>query len=83
MFTHRARASWSRDNAVGAIGKFFEMGGHGAYVWSAYAIAIVVIGTLIVTSRRALKVREAEVAALEAARPPRRSRRRSGAEHDA
>jgi heme exporter protein CcmD len=68
---------------VSSIAKFFEMGGHGVYVWSAYAIAFVVIGTLIVTSRRALKAREAEVAALEAARPPRRARRRSGAEDDA
>ena len=68
---------------MGTIGDFFAMGGHGGFVWSAYAIAIVVIGTLIVTSRRALKAREAEVAALEAARPSRRARRRAGAEDDA
>ena len=68
---------------MGSIAKFFEMGGHGVYVWSAYAIAIVVIGTQIVTSLRALKAREAEVGALEAARPPRRARRRSGADDDA
>ncbi len=68
---------------MGSIGEFFAMGGHGAFVWSAYAIAVAVIGTLIVTSRRALKARQAEVAALEAARPPRRARRRSGAEDDA
>ena len=52
---------------MGSIGVFFAMGGHGVYVWSSYAIAVVVIGTLIVASRRALKAREAEVAALEAA----------------
>ena len=57
---------------MGSIGKFFAMGGHGVYVWSSYAIAVVVISALIVASRRALKAREAEVAALEAARPPRR-----------
>ena len=68
---------------MGTIGEFFAMGGHGSFVWSAYAIAVVVIGTLIVTSRRALKAREAEVAALEAARPSRRARRRAGAEDDA
>ncbi len=68
---------------MGSIGEFLAMGGHGAYVWSAYAIAVVVIGALIVASGRALKAREAEVAALEAARPSRRARRRSGAEDDA
>ncbi len=61
---------------MGSIGTFIAMGGHGGYVWSAYGIAVVVIGVLIVTSRRALKAREAEVAALEAARPPRRARKR-------
>ncbi len=63
---------------MGSIGDIFAMGGHGVYVWSAYVIAVVVIGTLIVASRRALKAREAEVAALEAARPPRRTRRSGG-----
>ena len=58
---------------MGSIGTFIAMGGHGGYVWSAYGIAVVVIGVLIVTSRRALKAREAEVAALEAARPPQSS----------
>ena len=68
---------------MSSVGEFFEMGGHGVFVWSAYAIAIAVIGTLIITSWRALKARETEVAALEAARPPRRARRQAGAENDA
>ncbi len=68
---------------MGSIGVFFAMGGHGVYVWSSYAIAVVVIGTLIVASRRALKAREAEVAALEAARPSRRTRRHAGGGDDA
>ncbi len=68
---------------MGSIGEYLLMGGHGGFVWSAYGIAAVVIGALIVTSRRALKAREAEVAALEAARPARRARRRAGADHDA
>ncbi len=68
---------------MGSIGVFFAMGGHGVYVWSSYAIAVVVIGTLIVASRRALKAREAEVAALEAARPSRRTRRHAGGDDDA
>ena len=68
---------------MGSIGEFLAMGGHGGYVWSAYGIAVVVIGALVVASRRALKAREAEVAALETARPPRRARRRAGAGDDA
>ena len=63
---------------MASIGEFLAMGGHGGYVWSAYGIAVAVIGGLIVTSRRALKAREAEVAVLEAARPARRARRRGG-----
>ncbi len=62
---------------MGGIGEFLAMGGHGVYVWSAYGIAVVVIGGLIATSRRALAAREAEVAALEAHRPARRARRRA------
>ncbi len=68
---------------MGGIGEFLAMGGHGAYVWSAYGIAVVVIGGLIVASRRSLAAREAEVAALEAHRPSRRARRRAGAGDDA
>ncbi len=68
---------------MGSIGEFFAMGGHGGYVWSSYAIAVVVIAALIVASRRALKAREAEVAALEAARPSRRTRRHAGEGDDA
>jgi len=68
---------------MNSIGEFFDMGGHGIYVWSAYAVAVAVIGTLILTGWRALKARETEVAALEAARPARRTRRRAGAEDDA
>ncbi len=70
---------------MGSIGEFLaiSMTAGGGYVWSAYAIAMVVIGGLVVASRRALKAREAEVAALEAARPSRRARRRAGAGDDA
>jgi heme exporter protein D len=67
---------------MGPIGEFFAMGGYGGFVWSAYAIAVVVIGGLVVVSRRTLKARESEVAALEAARPPRRARHRTGADDD-
>ncbi len=67
------------DSTIGSIGEFFAMGGYGAFVWSAYTIAVVVIGALILASRRALKACEAEVSALEATRP---RRRRAGAEND-
>ena len=70
------------NNTMGSIGEFFAMGGYGTYVWSAYAIAIVVIGALILVSRRTLKACEAEASALEAAKPPRRIRRRAEAEND-
>ncbi len=63
---------------MASFADFVAMGGHGGYVWSAYAIAVAVIGGLILASRRALKACEAEVAALEAARPSRRARRRAG-----
>jgi heme exporter protein D len=68
---------------MSSIGQFFAMGGYGAFVWSAYGIAAIVIGSLIVTSWRALKARESEAAVLEAARPSRRERRRSGEANDA
>ena len=32
-----ASVAWSRDSTMSSIGEFFEMGGHGAFVWSAYA----------------------------------------------
>ena len=62
---------------MGSLSEFFAMGGHGGFIWSAYAIAVVVIGGLVISSLRAVKAREAEVAALEASRPPRRARRRT------
>ncbi len=68
---------------MGSIGEFLAMGGHGGYIWSAYGIAVVVIGGLVITSLRAVKAREAEAAALEAARPSRRARRRTGSGDDA
>ncbi len=68
---------------MASFADFVAMGGHGGYVWSAYAIAVAVIGGLILASRHALKAREAEVAALEAARPSRRTRRHAGGGDDA
>ena len=39
---------------MGAIGEFLAMGGHGGYIWSAYGIAVVVIGGLVIASLRAV-----------------------------
>jgi len=48
------------------------MGGYAGYVWSAWGLAALVIGGLTWSSLRALRVREAEIASLEAAAPHRR-----------
>jgi heme exporter protein CcmD len=50
------------------------MGGYAGFVWSAYAVVAVVLAGLVVASRRALRARQQEVAALEAASPRRRGR---------
>lgn len=51
--------------------QFLAMGRYGAYVWPAYAIVASVLIGLAWLSLRNLRTREAEVAVLEAARPPR------------
>ena len=47
---------------------FFEMGGYGAYVWPAFGAAAALMIALLVASLRAMRAREAELRALEAAR---------------
>jgi heme exporter protein D len=56
------------------ISEFVAMGGHAGFIWPAWAIAVVVLAGLIIQSLQTLRAREAELAALEAARPPRRRR---------
>ena len=51
-----------------------DMGGYGVYIWSAWGIAVILLGTLIVASVRTMKARERELADMEAASPRRRSR---------
>jgi heme exporter protein D len=58
---------------------YLAMGGHGAFIWSAYAVAAVVLIGLLLVSWRAARVREAELATLQAA-PGMRRRRGGGAE---
>lgn len=58
---------------------FFDMGGYGGFIWPAWGIAALVLTGLIVASVRAMRTRERELAALEAA-APRRRRRKSAPE---
>ncbi|NNG03738.1 MAG: heme exporter protein CcmD [Inquilinus sp.] len=50
---------------------FLAMGGYAVYVWSAYAIAALVLVVLLAMSLGALKRREAALRLLEAAREAR------------
>ncbi len=53
-----------------AIAEFFAMGGHGAFVWSAFAVAAVVMVALLVASLRQARANQA---ALDRLRPARRA----------
>lgn len=50
---------------------FLAMGGYAAYVWSAFAIAAVLMGGLFLQSRRAARQRDAELAELRSRIRPR------------
>lgn len=56
---------------------FFDMGGYGGFVWPAYGLTALVLIAVLVASLRALRQREAALAALEhdTPRAPRRERR--------
>ena len=58
------------------MAKFLEMGGYAVYVWPAFAVAALVMISLLVASLRTLRAREAE---LEAADDGRGRRRRGAA----
>ena len=51
------------------IGRFFAMGGYGAFIWPAYGIAALAIGLLVWLSLRAHARAKAELARFEAQRP--------------
>ena len=55
------------------ISEYFAMGGYAGFIWSAYGVAALILIGLLVMSRIDLRARQAEVAALEAASPRRRS----------
>jgi heme exporter protein D len=56
--------------------EFLNMGGYAAFVWPSYLLAAVIMAGLWLTSRRALKLREAELKRLEGEAVDRRGRRR-------
>lgn len=60
------------------MAEFFNMGGHGGFIWSSWGLALVVLTILIGTSLKSMRNREAELARMEAEAP--RRRRRSAAE---
>ena len=54
------------------ITSFLAMGGYAAYVWSAYAVAAIVLGAVAIASLRGLKAREAALEEAESRLPRRR-----------
>ncbi|PWC31920.1 heme exporter protein CcmD [Azospirillum sp. TSO22-1] len=56
---------------------FFAMGGYAAYVWPAYAVAALMMLTVLASTLRGLRAREATLKALEGSRPARRRERRT------
>jgi heme exporter protein D len=54
--------------------EFFNMGGYGSYVWTAYGIAAVVLGGLVWQSLRSLRASERDLATAQEASPRRRQR---------
>ena len=46
------------------ISAYLDMGGHGGFIWPAYAIVTVVMAGLMMVSRRALKTAEDALKAL-------------------
>jgi heme exporter protein D len=56
------------------VAEFFNMDGHGGFIWSSWGIALVVLAILIGTSLRSMRSRERELARMEAEAPRRRRR---------
>lgn len=62
------------------MSEFFAMGGHAAYIWSSYGLAVLVLVVLLLVSLRGLRRQQALLAALETAHPSRRRRRQTAEE---
>jgi len=63
---------------MAALSEYLYMGGHAAFIWPAYGVAVVVLFALVMVSLRTLKANEIAVREIEATRP-RRPRRETGA----
>jgi len=50
------------------VNEFFDMGGHGAYIWPAYAIATIVIVGILVQTLRTMRQRERQLEILRQGR---------------
>ena len=48
------------------MSEFLQMGGYGAFIWSAYGLAVLVMGGRVVATLRSLRSQERQLAALEA-----------------
>ncbi|MBO6559349.1 MAG: heme exporter protein CcmD [Nisaea sp.] len=57
---------------------FLEMGGYATYVWSSYAVVLVVLAGMLIASLNALRARDSELKALEERVGGRRQRRNQG-----
>ncbi|WP_193183478.1 heme exporter protein CcmD [Nisaea sediminum] len=57
---------------------FLEMGGYAAYVWSSYAVVLVVLVGMLIASLTAMRARDRELKTLEERVGGRRQRRNQG-----
>ena len=65
-----------------ALAEFFAMGGHGAFVWSAFAVAVLVMVALLAVSLHQARTNQAALDRLQATRPARRATETAEAGHD-
>lgn len=54
--------------AFDSFAAFIDMGGYSAWVWSAYGLAALALGGMLILTRRTLKAREREFETLKATR---------------
>ena len=47
-----------RGNGAQVLSEFLDMGGHGVYIWPAYAIATIVIVGILIQTLRTMRQRE-------------------------
>ena len=57
--------------------EYFDMGGHGSFIWACYGMVTFVLVTLWIMSRRFVRTSQQQLDGLEANRPSRRQRNQS------